>query len=168
MTPFEETFVFQGWGLIFGGLFYSSQAAWPRPLPDEQLGAGARGLLQLPELHLAPSMNPPCMPGRFGLGCSVLSLKKLIRKMQAGQWSWSTGRAETRGGCSRTGSRSCCSPECCREAGKGTYQPLLCTKAQPVRQLSCSQDTSCVPDLHCCKADMLRGWIMVIQSLRRR
>jgi len=48
--------------------------------------------------------------------------------------------------------------------GKATLQPPvhLCQSTTGLTQLS-FQDTSFVPSLLCYKADMLRGWIMVIQ-----
>lgn len=47
--------------------------------------------------------------------------------------------------------------------GKATLQTPVCTRAQPVWQLSCSKDTSFALDLLCYTVDMLRGWIMGIQ-----
>lgn len=150
-------------------MFYSCQTAWQSPLSDESvLGAGAGSSLQLPELRLAPSTSPLGFCHLYTWEIWAYLFNSLAE--EGGQEN--AGRAvelkyrqsRTRGGCAKTGSWSYCFPECCRGAGE-SHPPAsaLYQSTAGGTQLSCSQDTSSAPDLHCCKADMLRVWIMVIQ-----
>lgn len=99
--------------------------------------------------------------------CPAPLLKEVIMKMQSGQWRWSTSRRCGSG--PRAGSPTPVKLHSWMLRAAGGAQTscppasrLYQSTTSPT-QLSCSHTTSFAPDIFCCKAGMLRAWIMVIQ-----